>query len=146
MRRAAIARVLEPAGHPVQTLNLDNTGDEGKYLAVIGPYLRAHPEVGAVISGGSSGANPTAKYVADNQLSLPVATFDVGQTTSTYIQQGIITVAINQQPFLEGYMAVANLALHLKYGFQPVNVNTGTQIVDRSNVDRVLSLIAQGRG
>lgn len=146
LRRDAIARVLERAGHPVQTLNLDNSGDEGKYLSVIGPYLRAHPEVGAVISGGTSGANPTAKYVADNQLGLPIATFDVGQTTSNYIQQGVITVAINQQPFLEGYMAVSNLALHLKYGFEPVNVNTGTQIVDQSNVDRVLTLLAQGRG
>ena len=146
MRRDSVARVLEPAGHSVQTLNLDNSGDEGKYLVVIGPYLQAHPEVGAVISGGTSGANPTAKYVADNKLSLPIATFDVGQTTSNYIRQGIIDVAINQQPFLEGYLAVANLALNLKYGLQPVNVNTGTQLVDKSNVERVLQLIAEGKG
>jgi len=146
MRRDGIARILEPAGHPVQTLNLDNSGDEGEYLSVIGPYLQAHPEVGAVVSGGTSGANPTAKYVADNYLSLPIATFDVGQTTSNYIQQGIITLAINQQPFLEGYFAVANLALNLKFGFQPVNVNTGTQFVDKSNVDLEMKLIAEGKG
>jgi simple sugar transport system substrate-binding protein len=146
MRRDGVARVLEQAGHAVQTLNLDNSGDEGKYLSVIAPYIQAHPEIGAVISGGTSGANPTAKYVADNHLSLPIATFDVGQTTSNYIQQGIIDVAINQQPFLEGYFAVANLALNLKFGFQPVNVNTGTQLVDRANVERVLNLIAEGKG
>ncbi|MBV9544858.1 MAG: substrate-binding domain-containing protein [Chloroflexi bacterium] len=146
MRRDGIARVLEPAGHPVQTLNLNNSGDEGQYLSVIGPYLQAHPEVGAVISGGTSGANPSAKYVADNHLSLPIATFDVGETVARYIQRGIITLAINQQPFLEGYFAVADLALNLKYGVQPVNVNTGTQFVDESNVDRVLQLIAEGKG
>jgi simple sugar transport system substrate-binding protein len=142
----ALARVLEPAGHPLQTLNLDNSGDEGKYLTVIGPYLQAHPEVGAVISGGTSGANPTARYVADNRLKLPIATFDVGQTISNFIRQGMIDVAINQQPFLEGYLAVTNLALALKFGFQPVNVNTGTQLVDGSNVGRVLQLIAEGKG
>jgi simple sugar transport system substrate-binding protein len=146
LRRDAVARVLEQAGFSVNTLNLDNTGDEGKYLTVIGPYLQAHPEVGAVITGGTSGANPTARYVADNRLSLPIATFDVGQTTSNYIQQGVIDMAVNQQPFLEGYLSVANLAMNLKYGFHPVNVNTGTDIVDRSNVDRILRLIAEGRG
>ena len=146
MRRDGLAHVLEPAGHTLQTLNLDNSGDEGKYLTVIGPYLQAHPEIGGVISGGTAGANPTAKYVADNRLKLPIATFDVGQTTSDFIKQGIINVAINQQPFLEGYLAVTNLALVLKFGFESVNVNTGTQLVDGSNVDRVLQLIAEGKG
>ncbi|MBV9323427.1 MAG: hypothetical protein JO352_06535 [Chloroflexi bacterium] len=60
MGRDGIAQVLEPAGHPVQMLNLDSSGDEGEYLSVIGPYLQAHPEVGAVLSG-TSASNPGGK-------------------------------------------------------------------------------------
>jgi simple sugar transport system substrate-binding protein len=145
-RRDGVARVLDRAGFAHQDLNMDNSGDEGRYLSVIGPYLQAHPEIGAVIGLGNSGSNPAAKYLSDNHQNYPIATFDVGATTATYIQQGVVRCAVNQQPYLQGYMAVANLALALKFGFTPVNVNTGTSIVDGSNIQDVLRLIAEGKG
>ena len=146
VRRDAVASALDAAGLPYADLNMDNSGDEGKYLSIIGPYLATHSEIGAVIGMGNPGSNPAAKYVSDNHLSYPIATFDVGPTTATYIQQGVVSLAINQQPFLQGYMSIVNLALALKFGFTPVNVNTGTSVVNRSNVEAVLRLIAQGKG
>jgi simple sugar transport system substrate-binding protein len=146
VRRDAVAHALDGAGLAHADLNMDNSGDEGKYLSVIGPYLAAHNDIGAVVGMGNPGSNPAAKYLSDNHLSFPIATFDVGPTTATYIQQGVVSLAINQQPFLQGYMSIVNLALALKFGFTPVNVNTGTSVVNRSNVDAVLRLIAQGKG
>jgi simple sugar transport system substrate-binding protein len=146
LRRDGVARVLDQAGFQHQDLNMDSTGDEGKYLSIIGPYLQTHPEIGAVVGMGNPGANPAAKYLSDNQLSYPIATFDVGAETSNYIQQGVIAMAINQQPYLQGYMTIANLALALKFGFQPVDVNTGTEIVDKSNIAEVLQLLNEGKG
>ena len=40
-------------------------------------------------------------------------------------------MAINQQPFLQSYFAVANMANQAKYSLSPVNVNTGTSIVTK---------------
>jgi simple sugar transport system substrate-binding protein len=145
-RHDAVVRVLDKAGFAHEDLNMDNSGDEGRYLSIIGPYLETHKEIGAVIGMGNPGSNPAAKHLTDTHQSYPVATFDVGATTATYIQQGVVNLAINQQPFLQGYMAVVNLALAIKFGFTPVTVNTGTGIVDRSNVQDVLRLVAEGKG
>jgi len=54
-------------------------------------------------------------------------------------------MAINQQPFLQGYFTIANLANQAKYSLSPVNVNTGTSIVTGKNIDTVQACIDAGR-
>ena len=53
--------------------------------------------------------------MSENGLDIPVATFDVGAEAATRIKDGSLTMAINQQPFLQSYFAVANLANQAKY-------------------------------
>jgi ABC-type sugar transport system substrate-binding protein len=54
-------------------------------------------------------------------------------------------MAINQQPFLQSYFAVANLVNQAKYSLSPVDVNTGTSIVTQKNIDTVQACIVAGR-
>ena len=54
-------------------------------------------------------------------------------------------MAINQQPFLQSYFAVANLANQAKYSLSPANVDTGTSIVTKDNIDTVQACIDAGR-
>jgi hypothetical protein len=54
-------------------------------------------------------------------------------------------MAINQQPFLQAYFAVANLANQAKYSLSPVDVNTGTSIVTFKNIDTIIACIKAGR-
>ena len=61
------------------------------------------------------------------------------------LKDGTLTMAINQQPFLQAYFAVANLANQAKYSLKPVNVNTGTSIVTTDNIDVIQKCIAAGR-
>jgi simple sugar transport system substrate-binding protein len=146
LRVNGAASQLKANNIPYETLNLDGSGDEGKYLSIVGPYLQAHPEINAVIGLGKPGANPAANYIQAHNLGYPIATIDTGAETSDYIQKGVITVAINQQPYLQGYYTVEELALWTKFGLRPADVNTGTFIVDKNNISEVLNLIKEGKG
>lgn len=146
LRVDGAAAVLKANNIPYETLNLDGTGDEGKYLSIVGPYLQAHPEINAIIGLGNPGANPAANYVQAHNLGFPIATIDTGAETANYIQQGVITLAINQQPYLQGYYTVEELALWTKFGLRPANIDTGTLFVDKSNIADVLNLIKEGKG
>jgi simple sugar transport system substrate-binding protein len=136
--------VLQANGFKVADLNV--TGDEGQNLSLIGAYLQKHTDLVGIVGLGNPAANPAANYVDKNHLQLPVATFDVGKEAAQWIQKGSLTMAINQQPYLQSYFAVANLALQIKFGLQPANVDTGTQIVDKSNIGQVNQVIESGRG
>lgn len=144
LRHDGVQRVLQANGF--KTEDLAATGDEGQNLSLISAKLQQDPSIGGIVGLGNPAANPAAKYVCDNKLSIPVATFDVGKEAADYIQKGCLTMAINQQPFLQAYFAVADLANQIKYGLQPANVDTGTQIVTKANIDQVLKVIAAGRG
>lgn len=146
LRVSGAASVLKANNIPYETLNLDGSGDEGKYLSIVGPYLQAHPEINAVIGLGNPGANPAANYVEAHSLGFPIATIDTGAEASSYIQKGVITQAINQQPYLQGYYTVQELALWTKFGLRPADINTGTFLVDKNNISEVLNLIKEGKG
>jgi ABC-type sugar transport system substrate-binding protein len=124
--------------------DLAATGDEGQNEGLIAGALQADPSICGIVGLGNPAANPAAKYVSENNLSIPIATFDVGQEAADWIEKGVLTMAINQQPYLQSYYAVANLNNWLKYNLSPVNVNTGTSLVTKDNIASVKACIAAG--
>jgi simple sugar transport system substrate-binding protein len=143
LRADGVKRALDAAGYPHD--DLAATGDQGQNLSLIGAALQADPKICGIVGLGNPAANPAAKYVGDNNLKVPVATFDVGAEAAKRIKDGTLTMAINQQPFLQSYFAVANLANQAKYSLSPVKVNTGTSIVTKDNIDTVQACIDAGR-
>jgi simple sugar transport system substrate-binding protein len=60
-----------------------------------------------------------------------IATFDVTETMLRAIANGSAAFAVDQQPFLQGYLPVMFLALRATDGVMPVsNVSTGPRLVD----------------
>jgi simple sugar transport system substrate-binding protein len=143
LRANGVKRALDAAGYP--HADLVATGDEGQNLSLISAALQADRGVCGVIGLGNPAANPAAAYIGQNHLKIPVATFDVGAEAAKRIKDGTLTTAINQQPFLQTYFAVANLANEAKYSLSPVDVNTGTSIVTIKNIDTVQACINAGR-
>jgi len=143
LRGDGVKRALDAAGYPHD--DLAATGDQGQNLSLISAALQADPKICGIVGLGNPAANPAAKYVGDNDLKVPVATFDVGAEAAKRIKDGTLTMAINQQPFLQSYFAVANLANQSKYSLSPVKVNTGTSIVTKDNIDTVQACINAGR-
>ena len=73
-----------------------------------------------------------------------LVTFDLNTDAAKAIQDGDIEFSIDQQPYVQGYMAVTSLYLNLKNGNIMGGgsaVLTGPSFVDKSNVDTVLPFI-----
>jgi simple sugar transport system substrate-binding protein len=143
LRGDGVKRALDAAHYPHS--DLVATGDQGQNLSLISAALQADKSICGVVGLGNPAANPAAQFIGDNGLKIPVATFDVGGEAAKRIKNGSLTMAINQQPFLQAYFAVANLANQAKYSLSPVNVNTGTSIVTSKNIDTVQACIDAGR-
>lgn len=143
LRADGVKRALDAAGYPYADLLA--TGDNGQNLSLISAALQADSGICGIVGLGNPAANPAASYVGENGLKIPVATFDVGAEAAKRIKDGTLTMAINQQPFLQSYFVVANLANQAKYSLSPVNVNTGTSIVTKDNIDTVQACIDAGR-
>jgi simple sugar transport system substrate-binding protein len=143
LRADGVKRALDAVKYPYE--DLVATGDQGQNLSLISAALQADKGICGIVGLGNPAANPAAKYVGDNGLKIPVATFDVGAEAAKRIKDGTLTMAINQQPFLQAYFAVANMTNQAKYSLSPVNVNTGTSIVTQKNIDTVQACIDAGR-
>ncbi len=143
LRGDGVKRVLDKVHYPHK--DLVATADEGRNLALISAALQADRQICAVVGLGNPAANPAAEYVGEHHLGIPVVTFDVGAEAAHLIEQGWLTMAINQQPFLQSYLAVQNLLFHVKYNLSPVNVNTGTSIVTKKNIAAIQACIKAGR-
>ena len=68
-------------------------------------------------------------------------TFDLNKDAAQAIKDGKIEFSVDQQPYVQGYMAVEGLWLQLTNGNdlgggQPVR--TGPSIVDKTNIDQIL--------
>ncbi len=75
-----------------------------------------------------------------------VGTFDLSPAVLDRIEAGTQTMAIDQQPYLQGFLAVSTLFAHLAFGTEVVTepVLTGPAIVDASNIGSALAGVALG--
>jgi ABC-type sugar transport system substrate-binding protein len=146
LRQEGVQSVLNPAGYKTSTLIVNGDDPEGSIEATIGAYLRAHPHLVGVVGLGDPAGNPAAREVASLHLNIPVATFDIETETYQLMStHGPLKLALDQQPYLQAYYAAQDLAFELKFGFQPVSVNTGTFLVTDSNLSTLAGLVKAGK-
>ena len=101
-------------------------------------YLTAHPDTDGILTLGPNSADPVIKLLNDTKSSAKYKsfiTFDLDGDISKAIKDGVIESAIDQQPYLQGYLPVAFLVKYAKYGIIPANnVNTGPGFVTKANI------------
>jgi simple sugar transport system substrate-binding protein len=103
-------------------------------------YLLGHQGTKVILALGQVPLQVAPAAAKSAHASVAIAGFDLSQQISTAIKDGSIDSTVEQQPYLQGYYAVMQLALNLAYGSTPSNVNTGNAIVDQSNVGQIASL------
>jgi len=104
-------------------------------------YLLGHPETKAIVALGSVPLTVAPAAVQEAGLSLPIGGFDLTAEIIQGIEDSTITASVDQQPYSQGFYAVTQLALYLKYGLYPSDMDTGGQgLVDASNVETVKAL------
>ncbi len=121
-------------GHQMIDSGTDPTVVENKVEA----YLRANPKTEAVLTLGPLSAIPTIAALKAMHLAghIYFGTFDLAPEVVTGIKDGVISWAIDQQPYLQGYLPVVFLANYVRYGVIPANkvILTGPGFVTKANV------------
>jgi simple sugar transport system substrate-binding protein len=93
------------------------------------------------ISAGDANSAATAISQAGVEGKAKLGSFDMDETGLQRIKSGAQLFAIDQQPYLQGYLAVSLLNGYVNYGLDlPTKpVLTGPGIVDASNVDTTMA-------
>ena len=136
------------AGAKVTTLrvpaNLD--GDVTGTAEAIKSELIGDPSIDAVMNLAAWASDASANAVSQIGGSQMIGTFDMNPAVLERIQAGTQTMAIDQQPYLQGFLATSMLFANLKFGTN-ISTNpvlTGPAIVDASNVETALAGVALG--
>ena len=117
----------------------DPTGVEKKVQA----YMRRNPTTSAILTLGPTSAHPTIRALNKMKLNGKVhfSTFDLSEEIASSIKDGTIAFAIDQQPYLQGYMPVVVLTLYNRYGIlQSNNINSGPGFITKDNLTLVEKL------
>jgi simple sugar transport system substrate-binding protein len=98
------------------------------------------------ISAGDADSAAIAVEQAGKTGATKLGSFDMNQAGLDRIKAGTQAFAIDQQPYLQSYLAVSLLAANIDFGTDlPVfPVLTGPGIVDASNIDATLSGVKLG--
>lgn len=147
---------------------LDAGPDAISVDAQLSNWLRAYPETQAVLTLGPDGSSAALKVLEKLGLKNKIwfATFDLSDDAAAAIKDGSMKFAIDQQPYLQGYIPVAVLAIMLRektndpeivmqllrdnpkftkrlddYGLMPLygtrHISSGPGFVTRKNIDQV---------
>ena len=104
----------------------------------------ANPDLKAIIidHGNLTSTIPTYMKAAGlTPDSLYAAGFDLSPATVQGVKDGYIDLVIDQQQFLQGFEAIAQLCLTHEFGFSGLFINTGGGFVDKSNIDVIAPLV-----
>ncbi|MDW4908664.1 substrate-binding domain-containing protein [Streptomyces sp. ADMS] len=131
----------------LETLNVNGT-DMPSVKSTITAKLNQDKAIDYVVALGASYALTAVQSVGDANSKAKVATFDLNKEMTDAITKGDIQFAVDQQPYLQGYLAVDSMWLFKNNGNysgggeQPVL--TGPAFVDKSNVEEIAEFAAKG--
>ncbi|MET9459922.1 substrate-binding domain-containing protein [Streptomyces canus] len=132
-----------------ETENLYVEGTDPEAVdTVLTARLRQDPGIDEVVTLGAQFALDAVESVKAAGSKAQVATFDLNNDLVTSIRAGNVQFAVDQQPYLQGYLAVDSLWLYRTNGNVSgggvAPVLTGPAFVTRTNVAAVARFAAAG--
>ncbi len=128
---------------------LDSSIDPTEVYNRVKAFLAAHPDTDGILTLGPNSADPTIKLLRDMGIAKKFKSFisfDLDPDISQAIKDGIMEAAIDQQPYLQGYLPVVFLTEYVRYGVIPSNnVNTGPSFITKKNIALVEKLAGEYR-
>ncbi|WP_372426033.1 sugar ABC transporter substrate-binding protein [Salinarimonas chemoclinalis] len=127
---------------------IDAGQDPGEIRNRVSAYLNTNPETGAVLTLGPTSAHPTIAALQDAGLAgeMFFGTFDLSGEIAQALKDGTIDFAIDQQPFLQGYLPVVILTNLSRYGVLPSgHINSGPGFITAANIEQVEALAGEYR-
>ena len=140
------AGVAAGFGGAVENLNVNGT-DMPSVQSTITAKLQQDPAIDHIVTLGAPIALTATESAANAGSTAKIVTFDTNAALVDAIKDGKVQWAIDQQPFLQGYLAIDSLWLFLNNGNvigggQPTL--TGPAFIDKSNIDAIADYAKNG--
>src|ERR671928_188440 len=113
----------------------------GSVQQTIGAKLQQDASIANVVALGADIALAAQKAKADAGSQADIATFDLNADVAKQIKDGGILFSVDQQPYVQGYMAVTSLWLNLTNGNDIGGggpVLTGPSGVHQTTIDKII--------
>ncbi|MFE0358708.1 sugar ABC transporter substrate-binding protein [Streptomyces nigra] len=131
----------------LETLNVNGT-DMPSVKSTITAKLKTDSDIDYVVALGAPFALTSVQSVSEAGSKAKVATFDLNKDLTKSISKGDIEFAVDQQPYLQGYLAIDSLWLYKNNGNYmgggEAPVLTGPAFVDKTNVETIDKFAAKG--
>lgn len=139
-RLKGIQEVLKQKGISWKVICSGN--DPQKATEVIAKELKASPDIKFVLGTGQTDTEAAGRAIERDYPSKGYASagFDLSPEILRLVKAGVIRCTIDQQPYIQGYYPVVQLALYRRYGIQPSSVDAGASVITQKDVDRVIEL------
>jgi simple sugar transport system substrate-binding protein len=118
-----------------------NGADDAAVTSTLQAKLAQDKSIDAIVTLGAPQALDAIKAKEQAGSEAKLVTFDLNEQAATEIKNGNIVFSIDQQPYVQGYMAVTSLYLNLKNGNDIGGgkaVLTGPSFVDSENIDKII--------
>jgi simple sugar transport system substrate-binding protein len=126
------------------TLASEDIGNSQKVQAAVSAMLMADPKIDGVITLGAAvavDALESVKVARASGRKIDLGTIDLGKTVLEAVRDGQMSYAIDQQPFLQGYLGVLLAHQFIEYQLAPATeINTGPFVIDAKNAAAVLAV------
>lgn len=144
-RCAGLKKGIEESGGTGQELPMPSSsfGNPTAVSQGIKAALLQDDSIDAVVTIGTGDADAAASAVAQAGVGdrVDLGTFDTDETQLERIQAGKELFCIDQQPYMQGYLAVSMANSYVRYGINLPQrpILTGPAIIDASNVDTAIA-------
>jgi simple sugar transport system substrate-binding protein len=118
-----------------------NGSDDASVNASIVAKLQQDPSIDWIVTMGAPVGLVALQAIGTAGSKAQVATFDLNLDAANAIKDGKIAIAVDAQPYLQGYLAVASLWLYKTNGNiigGGLSTLTGPAMVDKTNIDTIL--------
>ncbi|MEU9353089.1 substrate-binding domain-containing protein [Streptomyces griseoloalbus] len=144
---ARCAGVKKTFGGTTENLYVDGT-DMRAVSGIITARLRQDSTIDEVVTNGAAYALTAVEAVKEADSKARVATFDLNKDLVDAVRAGDVQFAVDQQPYLQGYLAVDALWLYKRNGNISgggvAPVLTGPAFVTKTNAASVAGFAADG--
>jgi simple sugar transport system substrate-binding protein len=144
-----LKEALEDSGLKVDYLEISPEVNNDSSLAVpiLTSYIESHPDVKAIGTqhGNVTSFVPKALEAAGKKPGdVTVGGIDLVPATIDGLKDGYITVVLDQQLYLQGFLPVTQCVLSKKYGLTGLSINTGSGVVTPQTINALVPLIDAG--
>jgi simple sugar transport system substrate-binding protein len=123
-----------------------NGADDSAVTSAFQAKLAQDKDINWIITLGAASAVDALKAMDAVKSTAKIGTFDLNKQAAQAVKAGTLQFCIDQQPYLQGYLAITQLYLFKKNGNLLGGGKpslTGPTFVDKSNVDSILPFIDQ---